>query len=856
MINETTDNKNYPLPHPENIASQDVERIASAIEMIDVDVLECEKSISSVQSTVNTIDQKSLRIPDDQIGIINPELQDLSAKKYLVVNADATGFTTVEGGGGAGGKKGEVLVKNSDENFDTKWIDPRAILNHASKIQCVSEDFSLSNNSLVILDSELSESHEDLPLQGMSPRQISNDVTADSFASYVLKDEIEDAEEENDWASKTKFGRVKIGSGINVEDGLISVPSIGIASKDEFGLVKIGDGLSVSKGVVSANEILPASHDNFGTIKLSDDFTVGTDGELLLADSESNEAIIYQTSKISVCENNTLAVRENCAKYRLVISEDSVIHFDWSQIEQQNDILFDVELYSSDKYLISFDENIIWEAPCSAVVPGKTVVRFSKPMSSNCIVGTMISQDEFPEKLLTVYNNGDDIAPNYICRTTGTNGWIAGEILKHTRSDVYWEYTIPVIPNEDGAIFQIDFMRSTYVTKVEFDCTRGSATAFFFIEASLDGINWIQQYQLINQSVSGNFVFELSNRGLYRHYRIRCASGVCFSRVRFLGYDIDDRLFELRKIVPRMFADTQNGFKITSHTLVNEGSLFNITSSDIGSYASFGSRDEDGNWWIKYELPEAKVVDVIDFSTGNGNTNYNPSWFKIEASNDDENWSLLYEFRQDQPITTCKADQFFVDNSTAYKYYKLSVLETNHATGCRIYRWRLYKKEDGLRQIENFIPKILASSQDGFDISADSHHNDDHRAFYAFDQNSSTKWASSGSTPAWLQIKFPNAVCCNAFALTSRNDGSYNQAPQSFELQGSDDGKIWNTLDIESGITFAQNETKLFDFPNEMSFQYYRLYVTKNNGGSNVSISEFQLGKILKKFAINLTENK
>jgi len=48
----------------------------------------------------------------------------------------------------------------------------------------------------------------------------------------------------------------------------------------------------------------------------------------------------------------------------------------------------------------------------------------------------------------------------------------------------------------------------------------------------------------------------------------------------------------------------------------------------------------------------------------------------------------------------------------------------------------------------------------------------------------------------------------------------------------------------------------LFDFPNEMTFQYYRLYVTKNNGGSNVSISEFQLGKILKQFAINLTENK
>ena len=113
MINETTSNKNYPLPHPENITSQDVERIATAIEMIDEDISTCNDSIINIADKIISIESSALRIPDDQIGVINPELQDLSAKKYLVVNADATGFTTVEGGGGAGGKKGEVLVKNS-----------------------------------------------------------------------------------------------------------------------------------------------------------------------------------------------------------------------------------------------------------------------------------------------------------------------------------------------------------------------------------------------------------------------------------------------------------------------------------------------------------------------------------------------------------------------------------------------------------------------------------------------------------------------------------------------------------------------------------------------------------------------
>ena len=72
MINETTVNKNYPLPHPKNIASQDVERIATAIDMIDGDVSECEKLIDDIQTKVNIIDKKSLRIPEDQIGIIDP----------------------------------------------------------------------------------------------------------------------------------------------------------------------------------------------------------------------------------------------------------------------------------------------------------------------------------------------------------------------------------------------------------------------------------------------------------------------------------------------------------------------------------------------------------------------------------------------------------------------------------------------------------------------------------------------------------------------------------------------------------------------------------------------------------------
>ena len=477
MIEEVTQNKNYPLPHPSNIASQDVERIATAISMIDADVTGCSNSIDTINSTVHNIKVKALKIPADQVGIMDTELRNLSAKKYIVVNSDATGFSTVEGGGGEGGKKGEVLIKRSNANFDTTWIDPRSILKQSPVTNEVTTDQQLPNNGLVILKNDV-EIDEQLPARGITPIQSETDIIADAFCGYIIKDSIESENEEDDIASTTKFGRVRIGSGINVINGVISVPEIGIASKNDFGLVKIGDGLEVEGGVVSTKEYQQADHENYGIIKLSNDFKVGDDGELLLANKNENEGVIYQAAKIKPCSNNTVSVEETYSVYRLWINEDCMINFDWSLLDQKKDATFDVELYASDTYVVAFSDEIIWEAPCAGVVSGKTVVRFTKRLNLSMLEGNLISQDANAEKLLTVYP-GDYISKNYTCHSTGSDGWNAYDWLNPNRSDTYWEYSWPVVPDEEGAIFQINFMKSTYVTKVDFSCGRGGTTTFF-----------------------------------------------------------------------------------------------------------------------------------------------------------------------------------------------------------------------------------------------------------------------------------------------------------------------------------------------------------------------------------------
>jgi hypothetical protein len=106
------------------------------------------------------------------VGTVNTELSDLEPRRYIVVNDDATGFSTVEGGGGEGGLTGEVLAKKSNANFDTMWVDPRAVMKKAAVVNEVDADCQLKNNNVVILADEIEIDNSDqLPRVGLTQRQ-------------------------------------------------------------------------------------------------------------------------------------------------------------------------------------------------------------------------------------------------------------------------------------------------------------------------------------------------------------------------------------------------------------------------------------------------------------------------------------------------------------------------------------------------------------------------------------------------------------------------------------------------------------------------------------------------------------
>jgi predicted alpha-1,2-mannosidase len=110
----------------------------------------------------------------------------------------------------------------------------------------------------------------------------------------------------------------------------------------------------------------------------------------------------------------------------------------------------------------------------------------------------------------------------------------------------------------------------------------------------------------------------------------------------------------------------------------------------------------------------------------------------------------------------------------------------------------------------------------------------------AVDGNIQSKWLTFTST-AWLQVKLSEPVKVVSYALTSANDAE-GRDPQDWNLQGSNDGQSWTTLDTRTGEDFPERfQTRQFDIANDTAYTYYRLNVTKNSGEDIVQLGELQL---------------
>ncbi|MGM3175697.1 discoidin domain-containing protein [Dickeya lacustris] len=123
-------------------------------------------------------------------------------------------------------------------------------------------------------------------------------------------------------------------------------------------------------------------------------------------------------------------------------------------------------------------------------------------------------------------------------------------------------------------------------------------------------------------------------------------------------------------------------------------------------------------------------------------------------------------------------------------------------------------------------------------------------AYFAFQQKngpSTSSWASAiNDLPAWLRIDLPSMETVSGYQLAGRTNpvSAYKQQPTAFDVQGSNDGTTWVTVDSQKNLVWASaDEIKTFKLSTPVKYSKYRIYISAVNSSPdvNVCVSMFNL---------------
>jgi hypothetical protein len=113
----------------------------------------------------------------------------------------------------------------------------------------------------------------------------------------------------------------------------------------------------------------------------------------------------------------------------------------------------------------------------------------------------------------------------------------------------------------------------------------------------------------------------------------------------------------------------------------------------------------------------------------------------------------------------------------------------------------------------------------------------------AFDKDTDTKWLAPSTATPWIAYAFGGntARVIVSYTVTSANDVP-ERDPGSWQLQGSNDGATWTTLDARTNQTFADRfTTNKYTFTNSTPYRRYRIRITSNGGDIDTQLSEITL---------------
>lgn len=143
-------------------------------------------------------------------------------------------------------------------------------------------------------------------------------------------------------------------------------------------------------------------------------------------------------------------------------------------------------------------------------------------------------------------------------------------------------------------------------------------------------------------------------------------------------------------------------------------------------------------------------------------------------------------------------------------------------------------REDTAKPVRPMVNVATGGSANDSANSADN-------ARRAFDHNSATQWFYKG-VRGWLQYDLGHTETIQRYTVISSFD-LVPRDPKDWELQGSNDGTTWQTLDAQNNQVFTRRfAPNSYPVSRPGAYRYYRLNITANNGDTTFTdLAEFGL---------------
>jgi hypothetical protein len=112
----------------------------------------------------------------------------------------------------------------------------------------------------------------------------------------------------------------------------------------------------------------------------------------------------------------------------------------------------------------------------------------------------------------------------------------------------------------------------------------------------------------------------------------------------------------------------------------------------------------------------------------------------------------------------------------------------------------------------------------------------------AFDRDNSTHYMFAGSV-GYLQYRFTTSQTINKYVIVGHNNAAdLNRMPKNWTFEGSNDGSNWTVLDTQTNQTsWASGVGASYSFSNLVSYSYFKISISSNNGGSYTTIDTLEM---------------